>query len=108
MPHELTPAAAVRAGREPSFVWKDFSRFVELHAVRTGWLVLWGRYADAGRRKLLTGNQTYTDLGSARRRLIDAVLELTGEQRLAAEALALLNRAPLPAHHHAALPPEPL
>ena len=106
--HELPWTAAVHPDRPPSFVWKDFSRFVELHAVRTGWLVLWGRYADAGRRKLLAGNQTYTDLDGARRRVIDAVHELTGNQRHAAEALMLLNRARLPVAHEGRLPPEPL
>ncbi|MDQ3694184.1 MAG: hypothetical protein M3464_11215 [Chloroflexota bacterium] len=105
---EPEPTAAVHPGRAPGFVWKDFSRFVEVHAVKTGWLVLWGHYADAGNRKLLAGNQTYADLPSARRRLIDAVLELTGKQHLAAEALALLDRAPLPANHESRLPPEPL
>ena len=43
-----------------------------------------------------------------RRRLIDAVLELTGKQELAEEALALLNRARLPNDHQSILPPEPL
>lgn len=105
---EMTPTAAVRAGREPVFVWKDFSRFVELHAVKTGWLVLWGHYTEAGRRKILAGNRTYADLGGARRRLIDAVRELTGEQRLAMEALVLLDRAELPVEHSSLLPPEPL
>ncbi|MDQ3654287.1 MAG: hypothetical protein M3457_04315 [Chloroflexota bacterium] len=106
--HEMATAAAVTPGRRPSFVWKDFSRFVELHAVQTGWLVLWGRYTGGGKRKLLAGNQTYADLDSARRRLIDAVRELTGQDRLAAEALVLLNRAHLPANHQSRLPPEPL
>lgn len=104
---EMTPTAAVRPGREPVFAWKDFSRFVELHVVSTGWLVLWGHYAEAGRRKLLAGNRTYADLGGARRRLIDAVRELTGEQRLAMEALMLLDRAELPIDHAPRLPPEP-
>ncbi len=105
---EPETTAAVHPGRAPGFVWKDFSRFVELHAVKTGWLVLWGHYTHAGKQKILAGNQTYADLPSARRRLIDAVLELTGEQRLAAEALALLDRARLPLGHQSQLPPEPL
>lgn len=105
--HELEYIAAVTPGRPPCFVWKDFSRFVELHVVPTGWLVLWGRYTEAGKRKLLAGNQTYLDLAGARRRVIDAVHELTGEQRLAVEALTLLNHADLPTAHHGRLP-EPL
>jgi len=80
------------------FIWKDFSRFVELHAVRTGWLVLWGRYEDAGRRKVLVGNRTYPGLAAARRRLANAVLELTHRPALAAEALVLLDRHPIPTH----------
>jgi hypothetical protein len=106
--HELIHTAAVYPDREPAFAWKDFSRFVELHAVTTGWLVLWGHYTEAGRRKILAGNRTYADLAGARRRLIDSVLELTGEQRLAAEAVALLDRAELPVGHRSILPPEPL
>jgi hypothetical protein len=106
--HELACTAAVNPDRPPNFAWKDFSRFVELHAVPTGWLVLWGHYTEAGRRKVLRGNQTYADLGGARRRVADAVQELTGEQRLAAEALFLLNRVNLPTDHQPHLPPEPL
>jgi hypothetical protein len=106
--HEMVHTAAVHPGRPPAFVWKDFSRFAELHAVTTGWLVLWGTYTEAGKRKILAGNQTYVNLPGARRRLIDAVLELTGKQELAEEALALLNRARLPNDHQSILPPEPL
>lgn len=106
--HDMVTTAAVDAGRPPAFVWKDFSRFAELHAVATGWLVLWGTYTEAGKHKILAGNQTYADLPSARRRLIDAVLEITGKQALAVEALTLLNRARLPSHHPSVLPPEPL
>lgn len=91
----------------PAFVWKSFSRFVELYPVRTGWLVLWGRYENLGRRKLLAGNRTYPDIRGARRRLADAVLELTDDPELAQEALTLLDRAELPSHRPAPLP-EPL
>lgn len=110
MPHdmEMEKVAAVPPGREPAFAWKDFSRFVELHPVVTGWLVLWGTYTDAGKRKLLAGNQTYVNLDGVRRRVADAVQELTGEQRLAAEALALLDRTSLPLNHRSQLPPKPL
>src|SRR5688572_776293 len=50
-----------------AFVWKDFSRYVEVHPVQTGWLVVWGRYEDQGQRKLLLGNRTYPTLAGARR-----------------------------------------
>lgn len=106
--HEMVDTAAVHPGRPPAFVWKDFSRFVELHPVTTGWLVLWGTYTEAGKRKLLSGNQIYVDLPGARRRMIDAVIELTGRLDLAEEALTLLNRTRLPLNHQAVLPPEPL
>jgi hypothetical protein len=99
--------AAARPDGEPVFAWKDHGRFVELHAVRTGWLVLWGRYGDLGRTKNLVGNRTYTDLAGARRRLADAVVELTRRRSLAAEAVSLLDRTPLP-DHRAVPPPDPL
>lgn len=95
---------AARLGGEAAFVWKDHSRFVELHPVRTGWLVVWGRYEELGRRKVLAGNRTYADIEGARRRLADAVIELTRKPALAAEALGLLERTPLPAHAPARLP----
>ncbi len=88
----------------PVFDWKDHSRFVELHAVRTGWLVLWGHYEDLGRRKILAGNRTYPDLAGVRRRLADAVLELTRKPALAAEALLMFDRTPLPDHRAEPLP----
>ena len=86
----MTPADRDRA--RTSFVWKDFSRFVEVHPVQTGWLVVWGRYEEAGRRKVLAGTRTYPDLAGVRRRVADAVIELTHRPALAAEALALLAR----------------
>lgn len=89
---------AGRSDGEPAFAWRDHSRFVELYQVRTGWLVLWGRYEELGRRKVLAGNRTYLDLVGARRRLADAVLQLTGKPALAAEALGLLDRTRLPPH----------
>jgi hypothetical protein len=102
-------ASSVRGGADGAtpFVWKDFSRFVEVHPVRTGWLVLWGRYEDAGARKVLAGNRTYPARDGARRRLGDAVLELTRRPALAAEALALFDRFPFPPHGPGELP-EPL
>lgn len=81
-----------------AFAWIDHSRFVEFYPVQTGWLVLWGRYEELGRRKVLGGSRTYPDLEGARRRLVDAVLELTGKPGLAVEAVELLDRTPLPTH----------
>ena len=104
MGEEAAAAATARPGGEPAFVWNDFSRFVELHPVQRGWLVLWGRYEDAGRRKILAGNRTYPDLAGARRRVADAVLELTRRPALAVEALTLLDRASLPPHQPQPLP----
>jgi hypothetical protein len=95
------PAAAF------AFVWKDFSRFVEVHPVRTGWLVLWGRFAEQGRRKILLGNRTYTSLAGARRRFADAALELTHDPALVADGLALFDRHPFPERGPIRLP-EPL
>jgi hypothetical protein len=97
---------SVGQGR-PAFIWQDFSRFVEVSPVRTGWLVVWGRYEARGRRRVLRGNRVYRDLAGVRRRLADAVLELTGKSALVEEALGLLDREAIPAHP-SALPPEPL
>ena len=69
------------------FVWKDFSRFVEVSPVDRGWLVIWGRYLDQGRVRATAGNRTYLDLNGVRRRLGDAVFELTNNPTLVAEAL---------------------
>ena len=107
MGEQASAATTAQPGGDPAFVWKDFSRFVELHPVQRGWLVLWGRYEDAGRRRVLAGNRTYPDLAGARRRVADAVVELTRRPALAAEALALLDRASLPPHQPQSLP-EPL
>jgi len=107
-PAQPEAAANARPGdTPPAFVWKDFSRFVEVHPVRTGWLVLWGRYEEQGARKVLAGNRTYPELAGARRRLVDTVLELTRRPPLAAEALALFDRSPVVGHVPAGLP-EPL
>ena len=97
------PGAAPRGG-QPAFSWRDHGRFAELHAVDTGWLVLWGRFEDLGRATILVGNRTYADLAGARRRLADAVIELTGKPSLAGEALALLDRTPLPSRRPGPLP----
>jgi hypothetical protein len=69
------------------YSWKDFSRFVDVAPVQQGWLVLWGRFQEQGARRELAGNRTYTNLSGARRRVADAVLELTRDPALVAEAL---------------------
>jgi hypothetical protein len=88
----------------PAFTWRDHSRYVEIVPVRTGWLVVWGRYEDMGRRRLTLGNRVYRDLAGVRRRLADAIVELTGNRREAVDALALLNRRGLPDHTPQDLP----
>ena len=98
---------SARLGGGAAFVWKDHGRFVELHPVQRGWFVLWGRYEDLGRRKVLAGNRTYADLAGARRRIADAVMELTRRPALVAEALLQLDRSALPPHRPQELP-EPL
>jgi hypothetical protein len=89
------------------FVWKDFSRFVEVGPVARGWLVLWGTYRDSGRTRELAGSQTYEDLAGARRRVGDAVFKLTRDPALVAEAMLRFDRTPFPAHAPDPLP-EPL
>jgi hypothetical protein len=89
------------------FVWKDFSRFVEVAPVALGWLVLWGRYREMGRVRDLAGSRTYANLDGARRRVADSVVELTRNPALAAEATALFDRTRFPAHTPQNLP-EPL
>lgn len=92
---------------QEGFVWKDFSRYVEVHAVRTGWLVVWGRFSDHGREKHILGNRTYPSLIDARRRVADAALELTHNPNLARDAVTLFDRFPFPQHEPQPLP-EPL
>ncbi|MGH2532746.1 MAG: hypothetical protein ACRDJW_10630 [Thermomicrobiales bacterium] len=83
------PAAVVE---RLAFAWKDHSRYVNVVAVQTGWLVVWGKYEDAGARKLVHGSQVYRDPDGARRRLVAAIVELTAHPGHAADALALLDR----------------
>ncbi len=90
--------------RQPGFIWKDFSRYVEVHPVRMGWLVVWGRYSDAGAKKHIAGNRTYTDLAAVRRRVADAALELTHKPLLAEDALVRFDRYPFPEHQPRELP----
>ena len=85
------------------FVWKDFSRFVEVAPVERGWLVLWGTFREAGRTRELAGSRTYADLRGARRRVADAAFELTHDPALVAEAVARFDHSPFAPH--AALPP---
>ena len=86
------------------FVWKDHSRYVEIHSVGMGWLVLWGHYEDAGARKVLAGQRTYTGLDGARHRLADAVLALTRRPDAVAEALTRFDHFPFPDHAPSPLP----
>jgi predicted methyltransferase MtxX (methanogen marker protein 4) len=95
------------AGARMAFVWRSFSRFVEVAPVARGWLVLWGRYQDLGRRRELTGNRTYLDLGGVRRRVADSVFELTHDPALVSEALVRFDRTSFPPHHPSESP-EPL
>ncbi|MDQ2652620.1 MAG: hypothetical protein M3Z20_06195 [Chloroflexota bacterium] len=74
------------------YSWRDFSRFVDVAPVQQGWLVLWGRFHEQGARRELAGNRTYTNLSGARRRVADAVLELTRDPALVAEALTQFDR----------------
>ena len=101
---DTTAAGSGGLRAAPAFAWKDHGRFVELYPVRSGWLVLWGRYEELGRRKVIAGNRTYPNPADARRRVADAALELTGKRDLAAEALLAFDRARLPPHQPKDLP----
>jgi hypothetical protein len=92
-PLQVTPRETASTA---AFLWQDYSRFVSVAAVDRGWLVLWGRWHDLGRRRELVGERTYLDLAGARRRLADSVLELTGDFALVAEATARFDRTPFP------------
>ena len=83
--------AAHQQGLTP-YSWKDFSRFVDVAPVQQGWLVLWGKFHEQGARRELAGNRTYAHLSGARRRVADAVLELTRDPALVAEALTQFDR----------------
>lgn len=75
-----------------------------MHPVQTGWLLLWGKYEEDGRRKIVAGNRVYPTLCDARRRLADSVLELTRQPRLAAQALDHFDQMPFQAHRAGKLP----
>jgi len=89
---------------EPAFEWKDHSRFVNLYPVERGWLVVWGKYEDLGKRKLVYGNQVYRDLDGVRRRLATAIIELTANSANVDDAFALLARQGIPPHRAKDLP----
>ena len=92
-------------GEERSaFIWKDYSRFVQVAPVERGWLVLWGHFRDAGRTRELAGQQTYANLAGARRRVADSVFELTRSSALVAEAMIRFDRTPFPIHQPTPLP----
>jgi hypothetical protein len=106
-------AAVPRDERGPTidavalFAWKDHSRFVSVAPVARGWLVLWGRWHDMGRRRELAGNRTYLDLTGARRRVADSVLELTGNPALVAEAMTRFDRTPFLTSRRLSAPSDP-
>ena len=90
-----------------AFVWNDHGRFVEVHPVKTGWLVVWGHYEQLGAVRIGEGNAVYRSLEGARRRLIDAALELTRSPQAAADAVQLFDFFSFPEHEPEELP-EPL
>lgn len=92
--------------REGSFIWNDHGRFVEVHPVRTGWLVVWGHHEDFGAIRITEGNATYTSLAGARRRVADAALELTRSPQAASDATTLFDFHTFPPHE--AEIPEPI
>jgi hypothetical protein len=106
--HRIAPLAA-RSIDDAAFswIWKDFSRFVQVAPVDRGWLVLWGRYRDRGQSRELAGQRTYVDLAGARRRVADSVHELTGDEGLVTEAIVQFDRARFPGHTPAP-PTDPL
>lgn len=81
-----------------AFVWRDHSRFVEVHPVRTGWLVVWGRYADFGAIRSTEGHTVYQTLAGAQCRVVDAALELTRSPRAASEASQMFDLFSFPEH----------
>ncbi len=81
-----------------SFIWHDHGRFVEVHPVRTGWLVVWGHYEDFGAVRVNEGNATYRTLGGVRRRVADAALALTRSPGTAADATKLFDFHTFPDH----------
>ena len=100
----LTQQPATAVQHPAPFVWQDFSRFVEVHPVATGWLVLWGHHEQAGARKVLHGNRTYPTLAGARQRVADAAHQLVRRPDAVADVLVRFDRFPFPDHRPADLP----
>jgi len=90
-----------------AFIWNDHGRFVEVHPIRMGWLVVWGHYEDLGAIRIQEGNAQYRALDGARRRFVDSVLELTRRPQAAVDAAKLFDFFVFPDHEAEALP-EPL
>jgi hypothetical protein len=88
----------------PAYSWRDHSRYVEIVPVRTGWLVVWGRYDDNGRSRVTLGSRVYRETAGLSRRLADAVVELTGNRKEALDAVGLLEARGLPEHTPQDLP----
>jgi hypothetical protein len=76
-----------------AFDWQDYGRFVRAAAVERGWFVYWGHHLNAGKTRIVAGSRTYSDVLGARRRIADAVLELTGKEALVSEALVRFDRS---------------
>ena len=92
--------------REGSFIWNDHGRFVEVHPIETGWLVVWGHYEDLGAVRIDEGNAMYRTLEGVRRRVTDAALELTRSPQAATDATKLFDLHTFPEHE--TVLPEPL
>lgn len=90
-----------------AFIWNDHGRFVEVHPISLGWLVVWGHYEDLGKVRIDAGNAQYRSLDGVRRRVADAALELTRNPRTAAGAIRMLDLFSFPEHDAASFP-EPL
>ncbi|CAN5633427.1 hypothetical protein BH23CHL3_BH23CHL3_01020 [soil metagenome] len=87
-----------------AFIWNDHSRFVEVHPVRLGWLVVWGHHEDLGSIRIQEGNAQYRSLDGARRRLVDSALEVTRSHRAAADAARMFDFFSFPEHEVGSLP----
>ena len=83
---DATGGRANAAPVEP-FEWRDFSRFVRVSRVATGWLVLWGTYFDLGTRTELSGSRLYAARAGVVERVGAAASEVTGRAALAEEAM---------------------
>lgn len=88
MPHQSPP--------DPVFFWQSFSRFVSVHQVQSGWLVIWGTRHDLGARRELSGQCIYVDFNGVRNRVGRAVRDLTRSQTLVDEAIMFFDRKFIP------------